>query len=166
MAIQNWYVIKAKPRQELRAWQELCNQQFEVFLPMLPVEKLKRGKVVLTKEPLFPGYLFISLNTVDSNWKVLRSTRGVLCLLSFGDVPAIVPDSVIAFLKQRTDPATTQVHRYLQAQDQVHIVDGPFRNLEALFLEYDGEQRAFLLLELVGQVQKMSFPLELLRLKD
>jgi len=166
MATHNWYVIKTKPRQELRACKELRNQGFEVFLPLWPVEKIRHGQNVLAEEPLFASYLFISLNTVDSNWRVLRSTRGVSRLLSFGEVPAIVPDPIIFFLKQRTDPATAQVRRYLQPQDQILIVEGPFRNLAALFLEYDGEKRAFLLLELLGQVQKMSFPLELLRLNN
>lgn len=166
MTPSNWYVLKSKPRQELRALQELRNQQFEVFLPQLPVEKLQSGKTVLVSEPLFPGYVFISLNTIDSNWRVLRSTRGVSHLLSFGDTPATVPDAVIHFLQQRTDPATTEVRRYLQPQTQVVIVDGPFRNLEALFLEYDGERRAFLLLELLGKLQKLSFPLDQVRLSN
>lgn len=166
MSASNWYVLKSKPRQELRALQELHNQDFNVFLPLMQVEKIRNGCNVVVAEPLFPGYLFIALNKVDSNWRALRSTKGTGNLLRFGDEPAIVPDPVIEFLQQRSDPAHIPMRRYLNASDPVLITDGPFRNFEALFLEYDGEKRAFLLLDMLGQARKLSFPLELVRLNN
>jgi transcriptional antiterminator RfaH len=42
----------------------------------------------------------------------------------------------------------------------VRITEGPFVGLEALFEQYDGEQRAFLLLDMLGRWQKLSIDLD------
>jgi len=153
----SWYVVQTKPGQTQRAAQELENQGYEIFLPRIEVEKQQRGKRVRIIEPLFPGYVFIELSKLSSNWRPIRSTRGVSRLISFGDNPAIVPDDAIELLRANSHRKTEQT---LTPNQAVHINEGPFRHLCAVFVEYDGEQRAFLLLKLLGQWQKLSLPLE------
>lgn len=141
---------------------ELENQGYDIFFPQISVEKIKRGKRVEQLEPLFPGYLFIWLSEVESNWRPIRSTRGVARIITFGDKPAVVPHGVIEALRQklRTDKEPEQ---RLKPKQKVAITEGPFRGLEAVFVEYDGEQRAFLLLELLGRWQKLSVELKAIR---
>ena len=73
-----WYVVQSKPGQAERAAQELQNQGFEVFCPTIKVERVRSGKRMEKIEPLFPGYVFIELSELTSNWRPIRSTRGVL----------------------------------------------------------------------------------------
>ena len=40
-----WYAVHTKPKQENRALENLQNQGFECFLPLLEIEKVRRGKV-------------------------------------------------------------------------------------------------------------------------
>ena len=73
----HWYAIHSKPRQEERALDNLQRQGFEAWLPMLTVEKVLRGKLVQVTEPMFSRYLFIRLDTEQTNWSPIRSTLGV-----------------------------------------------------------------------------------------
>lgn len=164
MSDYKWYVVQSKPGQAEKAAQELQNQGFEVFLPRVSVERLKRGKRTEQEEPLFPGYLFIELSEVASNWRPIRSTRGVARLITFGNRPAVVPDEVVEQLRDSLRQHAQQCT--LKPNQPVAITEGPFANLNAVFTEYDGEKRAFLLLELLGQWQRLSVPLSALKKLD
>jgi len=63
-----WYVIHTKPKQELRAAQNLELQGYNIFLPTVPVQKLLKHIVHIIHEPLFARYLFIQLDQINSNW--------------------------------------------------------------------------------------------------
>ena len=132
-------------------------QGFETYLPFLKTEQIKKGKRVEVEVPLFPGYLFIFLSTEESNWRPIRSTRGVARLISFGNEPAIVPMDVVNAI--RAQLRHNDAEQSFRKDDMVSISDGPFKDLQAVFIDYDGEQRAFVLLELLGRWQKMSVEL-------
>ncbi|MBA4501285.1 transcription/translation regulatory transformer protein RfaH [Marinobacterium marinum] len=164
MSDYKWYVVQSKPGQTDKAAQELCNQGFEVFLPLVRTVKLQRGKRIELTEPLFAGYLFIELSELSSNWRPIRSTRGVARIISFGNQPAVVPDGVI---EQLRDNLRHQAElQAMEPNQTVRITEGPFANLNAVFTEFDGEKRAFLMLELLGQWQRLSLPLSALKKAD
>lgn len=95
-----WYVIHTKPRQEQRALENLQRQGFEAWLPMIALEKVRRSRLTQVTEPMFSRYLFIRLDTTQTNWSPIRSTLGVSKLVSFGNVPAAVPDALIDMLRE------------------------------------------------------------------
>lgn len=159
----HWYLIQAKPGQAKKAQQELENQEFDTYLPEISVEKIVRGKRTEKLEPLFPGYLFIYLSTEESNWRPIRSTRGVAKVVRFGDTPAIVPADAIANIRAQLKEQSAEAE--FTTNTPVNITDGPFQGLQAIFHGYDGEQRAFLLLELLGKWQRLSIDLDKLEVK-
>lgn len=71
-----WYVVQSKPGQAERAAQKFQNQGFEVFCPTIKVERVRSGKRIEKIEPMFPGYVFIELSELTSNWRPIRSTAG------------------------------------------------------------------------------------------
>ena len=93
---------------------------------MQTVEKIRRGRIVQVTEPMFSRYLFIQLDAVSSNWAPIRSTLGVSRLVSFGSVPASVPDELIEAL--RNTPAQ-EPQRLLAPGEKVLFVDGPLQGL-------------------------------------
>ena len=95
-----WYVVHTKPRQETRALENLENQGFKCFLPMMQVQKLRNQRVQTVTEPMFSRYLFIQLNDETQNWGPIRSTLGVSKLVSFGHQPAKVPSEFVEFLQE------------------------------------------------------------------
>ena len=157
----NWFVIQSKPGQLFKAQFELEQQGFETYLPLLKTEQIKQGKRTEIEAPLFPGYLFIYLSKEESNWRPIRSTRGVAKLISFGNEPAIVPTTVVNAIRAQLRHIDSE--KQFSKDDKVSINEGPFKDLQAVFLEYDGEQRAFVLLELLGRWQKMSVELSVLK---
>lgn len=154
-----WYVIQCKGGESFRAAEHLANQEYEIFHPVLNAQRKRQGKRVLVLEPLFPYYLFIRLDTIASNWRPIRSTRGVLRLLTFGDHPIAVPDALIDTL--RAQPHRQEgSHTHFCAGDKVTITDGPFKDLEAIFSRTKGEERAIVLLNVLQRPQHLEMPIE------
>ena len=157
---QAWYVVHTKPRQEARALENLQNQGFNCFLPTMQVQKLRNQKVQTITEPMFSRYLFIQLDDQTQNWGPIRSTLGVSKLVSFGAQPAKVPLEFILFLKE-APPETLE--RMFAPGDNVQIARGPLQGLEGKYMAHDGETRAFVLVELLGQPQRLRIEIESLR---
>ena len=155
-----WYVVHPKPRQETRAFENLQNQGFHCFLPTMQVQKLRNQKVQTITEPMFSRYLFIQLDDTTQNWGPIRSTLGVSRLVSFGPLPAKVPPEFIAFLQEAPPEA---LERMFAPGDRIHVADGPLKGLEGQYLAHDGEARAFVLVDLLGQPQKLRMAVESLR---
>lgn len=154
-----WYLIQCKGGESFRAASQLENQGYHIFHPALAVQRKRRGKLVWLTEPLFPHYLFIELDQVASNWRPIRSTRGVLRLVTFGDQPAAVPSHIVETLRQHSaeDEATKEV--YFHAGDAVEVTDGPFKGQLAQLTELKGQERALLLLTLLNRPQQVEVPI-------
>ncbi len=156
----HWYAIHSKPRQEERALENLQRQGFEAWLPLLTVEKVLRSKLVQVVEPMFSRYLFIRLDTEQTNWSPIRSTLGVSKLVSFGNRPAVVADELIEALQQMPEQAP---QRLIQPGQQVKIVAGPLRGLEGIYQQADGELRAMVLIELLNKQHRIVTEMQDLR---
>lgn len=164
-AIARWYVIQCKGGESFRAAEHLANQGFDVFHPVLEVQKKRRGKLAWIAEPLFPYYLFIRLDRIASNWRPIRSTRGVLKLLTFGEEPVAVADSLIETLRRNasTSPENETANVYFRAGESVEIIEGPFQDLKAVFESQKGEERAIVLLNMLHKQQRLEMPIAQLR---
>ena len=139
-----WYVLKSKPRQEVRAVQNLENQGFEAYCPQLMVEKIRRGVRQKVLEPMFPGYLFVHPDNLIEQFYKLRSTYGVASVLRFGDNIPQIPDEFIQQLKQLDKGEDTLAPK---VGDKVEIKSGPFKGFLAKVIKLDGESRCFVMLE-------------------
>jgi transcriptional antiterminator RfaH len=112
-------------------------------------------------EALFPGYIFVCLSERDPKFSKLRSTRGVRDFVRFSGKPAVVPEALMARLQQEFGNQKSQrvICRLPQAGQPVMIIDGPFAGLEAIFNTLDGDERAILLLDILGKQQSISVQL-------
>jgi transcriptional antiterminator RfaH len=155
-----WYAVHSRPKQEIRALENLQNQGFEAWLPMITIEKLRRGRLTEVSEPMFSRYLFIRLDTEQTNWSPIRSTLGVSKLVSFGNRPAVVADELIEALQQMPEQAP---QRLIQPGQQVKIVSGPLRGLEGIYQQADGELRAMVLIELLNKQHRIVTEMQDLR---
>lgn len=156
-----WYLVQAKPGQAAKAQVQLENQGFDTYLPLINVMKTVRGKLTEKQEPLFPGYLFIYLSMQESNWRPIRSTLGVARVVSFGGEPAIVPSDAVMQIRNQLRGQATQAA--FETSEPIDIIGGPLKGLKAIFDGYDGDQRAFLLLELLGKWQRISVEFDKLK---
>ncbi len=155
-----WYLVQTKPRQEFRALEHLQRQQYECFLPLLAAERVRGGRLESCVEPLFARYLFIRLNTTDSNWAPIRSTRGVSRMVAFGSRYATLPEECVEAL--RDAPPAPRVPLFAPGE-RIAITSGPFAGLDGIYQAPDGEARALILIELMSQPQKLRLAVSALR---
>ncbi|EXU74692.1 MULTISPECIES: transcription/translation regulatory transformer protein RfaH [Erwinia] len=148
--MESWYLLYCKRGQLLRAKEHLERQAVHCLSPMIAIEKLVRGKRTQVSEPLFPNYLFIEFDPEAIHTTTISATRGVSHFVRFGNLPATVPEDVIAALQtERTE--TLDDPDLPQPGDQVVITAGAFEGLKAIFTEPDGEARSMLLLKLLNK---------------
>ena len=156
--MQNWYAVHTKPRQESIAEDNLQQQSFETYLPRIKEVRRCKGKWRDAITPLFPRYLFISLEIGIDNISVIRHTRGVTGLLQFGNNIVPVPKSLIDSLKFAEDKKTG-VHLPARLQfetgDYVTVTEGPLRGLQGIFKENRGEKRVVILLNILGRANSV-----------
>ena len=154
--MNKWYLIKTKPRQEKKAKQNLENQGYRAFCPMVKIN----DQVVV----LFPGYLFVQLNKKTQNWSPINSTKGVSHFVKFGLNFAKVPTSVIEFIitnQHNTADKLNNLNKF-KPGDKVQISDGAFKNWEAIFKCYRPNERVILLMNLLGRKQSLNIKKELI----
>jgi transcriptional antiterminator RfaH len=108
---------------------------------------------------LFPGYLFASFD-VDGEFSRLRYTRGVREIVCFGGQAAVVPDWIVAELKQRcADGPLELLTRRLKAGERVMVIEGPFRQFEGVFERHlSGPERVAILLSAMGAGARAVLP--------
>jgi transcriptional antiterminator RfaH len=161
----NWYAVQTKPRQETVAEQNLQRQDFVTYLPRISLRKRKRNKWVDAAEPLFPRYLFIQVDPDKDSLAPVRSTLGVAGLVRFGQLLRPVPDTVIDYIKQLEDPQTEQRQAETwphQPGDTLEVLEGPFASLTGIYQMPLGENRALLLIELLGRSNSVAVAKEAL----
>lgn len=158
-----WYLVQCRPQSENRAEFNLRNQHFECFLPRRRVQRKRADALHWFTEPLFPNYLFIRLSE-GSNWKVIRSTRGVARIVSFGEEPSRVPEQVIAGLQNLCEEhERSEPEAFCRPGDKALITEGCFKDLEAIVQAVNGDERVVLLLNLLNRAQSIEMPVSAIR---
>jgi len=158
--IKGWYVAFCKPAQEQVAQMNAQNQGFEIYLPMLTKQQVRRSKLSVVAQAMFPRYLFVRPSSDEQDVASLKSTRGIVKLVQFGFELGIAPDELIEQLREVEASAHKDGPELLfQQGDQVDVIDGPFKGFVAKVLNKPSE-RVKLLLEFLGKSQQVSLPTE------
>jgi transcriptional antiterminator RfaH len=156
--MNKWHLIYTKSQQEKVALDNLSRQNYQCYLPLINKEKISQGKKILSKEPMFPRYLFVRLSHDGlQNWAPIRSTKGVSHIVNFGGLAANLDDEMMDNLKLKIDKAL--VVKVFSAGDKVQILKGPFKDMEAIFNTYKGEERAMLFLNFMAKNLTAKFDL-------
>jgi transcriptional antiterminator RfaH len=156
----NWFAVVSKPRQEQTALENLQRQGFECFLPMAENPYQRRSKKQKRiVEPLFPRYLFLKAIASHQNLAPVRSTKGVLNMVRFGTELAVVPEPVIHAIESCMEADTGLVKIKpvpIKAGDKVRIFDGPLAGINGVVQETNSNNRAMILMELLGRPTKVQ----------
>nr|WP_295383498.1 transcription termination/antitermination NusG family protein [Pseudoxanthomonas sp.] len=155
-----WYCVHTKPRAEAQALEHLRRQGFECLLPRLQRAVLRSGRRQTVVEALFPRYLFLRADAEATSLAPVRSTKGAVGLVRTAGLPATVPHEFIERLQAdaNADGLITLPERRLLPGERVAITDGPLAGLQGIYSQAQGEQRALVLLELLGGAQSVVLP--------
>ncbi len=145
-----WYLLYCKAKEEHKAVMHLSNQDVEAFYPKVMMTKVLRGKRQTVEEPLFPNYVFAQLDHDKHNFTSVRSTRGVIGFVKQGkDYKKVSVSLINAFRELQT---LAKIDSKLpKAGDKVTLHSSNYNNIQAIYQEPKGEQRAMLLIELINQ---------------
>ncbi len=157
-----WYLIQTKPRSEKLALENLTNQGYECYLPMMKVEKVINKQIEVQKVPLFPRYLFINLDLdfESKSWVPVRSTRGVSNLVKFGQTPAKIHEELIKHIYAREFLSSPQVQPLYQKGQSMKIIQGPFSGFDCIYQETNAEMRVLVLLEFMRKPLLLTLELD------
>lgn len=157
-----WAVVYTKLRQESKAKENLDTLGFETFLPNIPVEKIKKGKIETVTEPLFPRYVFIRSNTKQfkSSHHIIRNVKGVSKLITYGSQIALLSEKAIEEIEYQSNISSKQTLKRFNAGDKVKFSFGAFREVEAIFKETDGNARVILMFEILNKSTDLSIPVK------
>lgn len=127
---ERWYVVFTKPRKEELVSFYLQREKIEVFSPKIREKTERGGRIVSVLNPLFPGYLFVSVDLTIEIFNKIQWTRGVRRILGNGDNPASIDNAVIEFLRGQTSrDGIIRLPVRFKEGDKVRIKYGPFRDL-------------------------------------
>jgi len=159
---RRWGVVTSHPHAERLAKENLENQGFETYLPMM----IQAGKVTSTNptpppivRPFLPGYLFVAINPTIDRWRCLFSTRGVRSLIMAGMRPALIADAELNVIRnfeeggfiKMMDPVSAP--RAFKKGDVVTLNDGGvLHGFEALFEQYLDKNRCEVLVLVFGRL--------------
>ncbi len=144
-----WYLIQSKPKSEKIALENLNNQGYECYLPMMNIEKQAQKKIQIQKTPLFPRYLFINLDNdfFSKSWGPIRSTKGVSTLVRFGAEPAKINENLIEIIRFKENQYQFNVAPLYKPGQILRILDGPFKGFESIYQGMDDQMRVIVLFE-------------------
>lgn len=153
-----WVLVQLKPNATAIALRNLARQGFSTFAPMHETTWRRAGRFATKRALLFPGYVFVRLDTALGGWRTLNNTLGVARLVCFANHPARVPADLITALQARCDAAGLLQVADLAKGDQVTITQGPLSGFVGTIERLDADQRIWVLLEMMGQRTCIQVP--------
>ncbi len=144
-----WYAVHTRSRHEDMVDTGLIQKSIHTFLPKIEVwskRKDRRKKIMI---PMFPGYLFVELFSLDSQTKLnVLKTFGVVRILGkpTGSEPIAVPDAKIEAIRRIIQSKVeVQQIQYPKVGEPAMIVDGPFTGIEGVVVSTDYSKELFVI---------------------
>jgi transcriptional antiterminator RfaH len=163
--VENWYAARTIVGREARAAARLT--RYETFLPLTLSVYSLFGRRKERQFPLFPGYFFLRCEPDlrptrrDEFWGLLGSERP-----GIGE-PLAIDEEIIQELRGAMDGGYIRLPERFQAGQRVEITDGAFIYRTGLYQGQTAQERAVILLSIVGGFQgSVEVPVSAVRLAE
>lgn len=151
--MDRFYVVQTQPQRERLAVNELRNQNFKTFYPVIKhLPRISRGRLGDPRlSPLFPKYVFVSLDLELDRWRSINGTRGVTRLICMDEDR---PSAVSPFIMERLLAAGEIIEEReaglpFNINDLVEFVDGPMKGIQGI-VSLCVTDRVSLLMDMLG----------------
>lgn len=154
----HWYCLRTLPRKENLSVGFLRGEvNVEVFCPFVRFKRSYANGPRWVREPLFPCYVFAKFRYVTQG-RHICATRGVVRVVRFGDLPAIVDDRIIEELRAAIkEEETIEIAQELKPGEEVNIIAGPYRGVRAVISRIlPAAQRVAILLDILGSEREVE----------
>ena len=156
-----WYVAHVRPRREKKLVEYCERQGFSATLPCFESPHKYRGKAVVFRKPLFPGYVFLELE--PSRKETVRQNDHMANMLDVFDQETFrrqLSDILLALdthLGVRLAPSIGEGMR-------VRIKAGPLQGIEGWVEQRYGMTTVLLRLDFISQAAAVKLDADLLEL--
>jgi len=158
----NWYAVYTRPRNEKKVYEKLLEKKVETFLPLIKRTRQWKDRKKKVDMPLFNSYLFVRIDYKD-RFSVLQ-TNGIVKIVNFNGVPAVVPDWQIESLRRMiTFPERIRLENYMRPGELVKVINGPFEGMLGTIRHLKGQDR--LVISIDGILQSVSVDIDLADVK-
>jgi len=146
--LEHWFAAYTCSSQEKRVAQHLSARRIEYFLPFhRKISRWKNGLRILIEKPLFPGYIFVK---IDSRDKVrVLELPGVHSIVGAGRQPISLPYEEIEALRRGMLLLNPEPHPLLRSGEKVLIRKGPLVGMTGIVVRQKNSTRVILTLELI-----------------
>ncbi len=155
-----WYAVYTMPQREMAVRHDLLAQGFETFLPMETSLRVRRGRKLKTKRPVFARYIFTAFD-VNRDYRAIDATDGVEYILENTDVPVSIPAKVIEELRRLDSIGAFDKDKGPQIGEEFRVVDpaSPFAELAGKVQSAGPRDRIKLLLKIMNRIVATEFSL-------
>jgi transcriptional antiterminator RfaH len=163
--MKSWFLIYCKALQDAKAEKNLLRQGYKVFRPTILATKSKTGqKDCHIFESLFPRYLFVNVDPNIQSIAPILSTYGVARFVKFGDSYAYASDYLINKIKTDVERISRQkeTSNLLREGEEILVQGHGFDQVKAIFSNSCGDQRAMILMDILGKQSRLTVPMECL----
>ena len=144
-----WFVLRTKPRNELKVSERLQQQGIETFTPSYTEIRQWSDRKKKVRVPYFPSYVFVRLPEAGRNRAFCHS--GVLRYLFWQGQPAVVREEEIEMIRSYLHGRERQevLVESLNPGDEVVLLRGALKNRHAHITHIDSS-RVRLVLPVLG----------------
>ncbi len=143
-----WLAVHTRHQHENLAARSLAYKGFEVFLPQYTSVRQWSDRTKQLSAPLFPCYVFLR-EGLEQQLRIL-TTPGVLDLVRFSGVPAIIPNTEIEAVRRiMVRRGQVEPHPFLKCGDWVRVKGGPLEGIEGILVRNKKQFRLVLSVQLL-----------------
>lgn len=164
-----WHVVQVQTGNEIQT-KDICNQLIEkdilmeCFIPLYEQMKKYQGKWHKEQKILFPGYMFINTNDIDSLFLALKNVPKLTKVLGIGGELVPIHKSEEQYLEKMLNKEyIVEVSKGYIVGEDVYIIDGPMKNFNGKIKKINRHKRiAIVELEMFGRKTEVSLGLEVI----
>lgn len=155
-----WYAVYTAPKCEHRVQTGLACAGFGAWFPHETRVKVKHGRRVKIRRPVFARYVFAAFNEALDDWRgEIEGIDGALYVLENRDRPVRIPSDAIASLQREELNGAFDRDKLPAPNDELRVATGPFMGVIGRVLSARASGRVKLLLKLLNGMVPVEFPL-------
>ena len=158
-----WYVAQVLTGKETNIRDEM-QKHCKSVVPQELMRERKNGVWKTVTKVLFPGYVFICLNsTLDSEmYYKLKPIPGVIKFL--GDPSPLLDVEANLILRQVLDDDPLGISKVLKEGNKITVIEGPLKGLEGQIIKIDGRRyRAKVNISLMGEPRIVEMAVDVIK---
>jgi transcription antitermination factor NusG len=143
-----WHALRVRPRREKAVTAAISGKEYETFLPVHRQSRQWSDRAKILEVPLFPGYVFCRGDFARK--PRLVSTPGVIGILNFAGIPAVISEAEINGLKAVVRSGVLiEPWQFVCEGERVRVHKGLLSGVEGILIRTKGDYRVVLSVEMI-----------------